>query len=209
MKWTRIVTLVLASILLIAGLVALFARESIENMYLSSKVDEELQNYDKTNKGKDKSAKAEKSKEYFAMPKDKDKVAAKIEIPSADIKEPIYPGEATESQLKKGLAFVDKDENMSDQNVSIAGHNYTDNRDSGFNHLHKIEKGDKIYVSFKGEKSTYKLTQSKEVKPDESEVLEDDKSSKKDVITLITCEDYDAKSDKWLTRSVYTAEKVS
>lgn len=98
---------------------------------------------------------------------------------------------------------------MSDQNVSIAGHNYTDNRNKGFNNLHKIKKGDKIYISFKGEKSTYKLTQSKEVKPDESEVLEDDKSSKKDVITLITCEDYDAKSDKWLTRSVYTAEKVS
>jgi sortase A len=185
------------------------SQRAIENAYLNKKVDEELQNYDKTNKGKDKSAKAEKSKEYFAIPKDKDKVAAKIEIPSAKIKEPIYPGDATKSQLEKGLAFVEKDENMRDQNVSIAGHNYTDNRNKGFNHLHKIKKGDKIYISFKGEKSTYKLTQSKEVKPDESEVLEDDKSSKKDVITLITCEDYDAKSDKWLTRSVYTAEKVS
>ena len=207
MKWTRIVTLILASILLIAGLVALFARESIENAYLSNKADNELQKYEDENKKKDKPE--SDSKSDFAIPKDKDKVAAKIEIPNAKIKEPIYPGDATKSQLKKGLAFVEKDENMSDQNVSIAGHNYTDNRNKGFNHLHKIEKGDKIYVSFKGEKSTYKLTQSKDVKPDESEVLEDDKSSKKDVITLITCEDYDSKSDKWLTRSVYTAEKVS
>ena len=209
MKWTRVLTLILASILLIAGLVALLAREQIENAYLNKKVDEELQNYDKTNKGKDKSAKAEKPKEYFAIPKDKDKVAAKIEIPSAKIKEPIYPGDATKSQLEKGLVFVEKDENMRDQNVSIAGHNYTDNRNKGFNNLHKIKKGDKIYVSFKGKKSTYKLTQSKDVKPNESDVLEDDKSSKKDVITLITCDDYDSKTDKWLTRSVYTAEKVS
>ena len=207
MKWTRIVTLILASILLIAGLVALFARESIENMYLSNKADNELQKYDNENKKKDKPK--SNSKSYFAIPKDKDKVAAKIEIPSAKIKEPIYPGDATKSQLEKGLAFVEKDENMSDQNVSIAGHNYTDNRDSGFNHLRKIKKGDKIYISFKGEKSTYKLTQSKDVKPDESDVLEDDKSNKKDVITLITCDDYDSKTDKWLTRSVYTAEKVS
>ena len=207
MKWTRIVTLVLASILLIAGLVALFARESIENMYLSSKADNELQKYDNENKETDKPK--SDSKSDFAIPKDKDKVAAKIEIPSAKIKEPIYPGDATKSQLEKGLAFVEKDENMRDQNVSIAGHNYTDNRDKGFNNLHKIKKGDKIYISFKGEKSTYKLTQSKDVKPDESDVLEDDKSNKKDVITLITCDDYDSKTDKWLTRSVYTAEKVS
>lgn len=207
MKWTRIVTLILASILLIAGLAALFARESIENMYLSSQTDKELQKYDNENKKKDKPK--SNSKSYFAIPKDKDKVAAKIEIPSAKIKEPIYPGDATKSQLEKGLAFVEKDENMRDQNVSIAGHNYTDNRNKGFNNLHKIKKGDKIYVSFKGKKSTYKLTQSKDVKPDESDVLEDDKSNKKDVITLITCDDYDSETDKWLTRSVYTAEKVS
>lgn len=207
MKWTRIVTLILASILIIAGLVALFARESIENMYLSSQTDKELQKYENENKKKDKPK--SDSKSDFAIPKDKDKVAAKIEIPSTKIKEPIYPGDATKSQLEKGLAFVEKDENMRDQNVSIAGHNYTDNRNKGFNHLHKIKKGDKIYVSFKGKKSTYKLTQSKDVKPNESDVLEDDKSSKKDVITLITCDDYDSKTDKWLTRSVYTAEKVS
>lgn len=207
MKWTRIVTLVLASILLIAGLVALFARESIENAYLSIQTDKALQKYEDENKNKDKPK--SDSKSYYAIPKDKDKVVAKIEIPSAKIKEPIYPGDATKSQLEKGLAFVDKDENMSDQNVSIAGHNYTDNRNKGFNNLHKIKKGDKIYVSFKGKKSTYKLTQSKDVKPDESDVLEDDKSNKKDVITLITCDDYDSKTEKWLTRSVYTAEKVS
>lgn len=207
MKWTRIVTLVLASILLIAGLVALFARESIENAYLNSQTDKALQKYEDENKNKDKPK--SDSKSDFAIPKDKDKVAAKIEIPSSKIKEPIYPGNATKSQLEKGLAFVDKDENMSDQNVSIAGHNYTDNRNKGFNHLYKMKKGDKIYISFKGKKSTYKLTQSKDVKPNESDVLEDDKSSKKDVITLITCDDYDSKTDKWLTRSVYTAEKVS
>lgn len=207
MKWTRIVTLVLASILLIAGLVALFARESIENAYLNSQTDKALQKYEDENKNKDKPK--SDSKSYYAIPKDKDKVAAKIEIPSSKIKEPIYPGNATKSQLEKGLAFVDKDENMSDQNVSIAGHNYTDSRNKGFNHLYKMKEGDKIYVSFKGKKSTYKLTQSKDVKPDESDVLEDDKSNKKDVITLITCDDYDSKTEKWLTRSVYTAEKVS
>ena len=76
MKWTRIVTLILASILLIAGLVALFARESIENMYLSSQTDKELQKYDNENKKKDKPK--SNSKSYFAIPKDKDKVAAKI-----------------------------------------------------------------------------------------------------------------------------------
>ena len=51
-------------------------------------------------------------------------MAGYISVPDAEIKEPVYPGPATPEQLNRGVSFAEKDESLSDQNISIAGHTF-------------------------------------------------------------------------------------
>ncbi|MGT2398087.1 sortase [Staphylococcus aureus] len=47
-------------------------------------------------------------------------MAGYIEIPDADIKEPVYPGPATPEQLNRGVSFAEENESLNYQNISIA-----------------------------------------------------------------------------------------
>ena len=51
-------------------------------------------------------------------------MAGYIEVPDAQIKEPVYPGPATPEQLNRGVSFAEGDESLNQQNISIAGHTF-------------------------------------------------------------------------------------
>ena len=65
------------------------------------------------------------SKSTPKIPSDKSKMAGYIEVPDAQIKEPVYPGPATPEQLNRGVSFAEGDESLNQQNISIAAVSYT------------------------------------------------------------------------------------
>lgn len=67
-------------------------------------------------------------------------MAGYISVPDAEIKEPVYPGPATPEQLNRGVSFAEKDESLSDQNISIAGHTFTDRPHYQFTNLKAAKK---------------------------------------------------------------------
>lgn len=62
-------------------------------------------------------------------------MAGYIEVPDAQIKEPVYPGPATPEQLNRGVSFAEGDESLNQQNISIAGHTFTDRPHYQFTNL--------------------------------------------------------------------------
>ncbi len=67
---------------------------------------EKIEQYDKN--VKEQASKDKKQQAKPLIPKDKSKVAGYIEIPDADIKEPVYPGPATPEQLNQGVSLQKK-----------------------------------------------------------------------------------------------------
>ena len=73
-------------------------------------------------------------------------MAGYIEVPDAEIKEPVYPGPATPEQLNRGVSFAEGDESLDQQNIAIAGHTFTDRPHYQFTNLKAAKKGVK-YIS--------------------------------------------------------------
>ncbi len=71
----------------------------IDNYLHDKDKDEKIEQYDKN--VKEQASKDNKQQAKPQIPKDKSKVAGYIEIPDADIKEPVYPGPATPEQLNR------------------------------------------------------------------------------------------------------------
>lgn len=91
-KWTnRLMTI--AGVVLILVAAYLFAKPHIDNYLHDKDKDEKIEQYDKN--VKEQASKDKKQQAKPQIPKDKSKVAGYIEIPDADIKEPVYPGPAT------------------------------------------------------------------------------------------------------------------
>ena len=84
--------------------------------------------------------------------KDKSKMAGYIEVPDAEIKEPVYPGPATPEQLNRGVSFAEGDESLDQQNIAIAGHTFTDRPHYQFTNLKAAKKGSKVYFKVGNEK---------------------------------------------------------
>ncbi|RIM55744.1 sortase, partial [Staphylococcus arlettae] len=70
------------------------------------------------------------------------------------------------------------------------------------------KKGDEVTLKVGKETRKYKITSIKDVDPYAVQVL-DEMNKDKQQLTLITCDDYDEKTGKWLTRSIYVAEQVA
>ncbi|MEL3779550.1 class A sortase SrtA, partial [Staphylococcus epidermidis] len=83
------------------------------------------------------------------IPSDKSKMAGYIEVPDAQIKEPVYPGSTTPEQLNKqlnrGVSFAEGDESLNQQNISIAGHTFTNRPHYQFTNLKSAKIGSKVY----------------------------------------------------------------
>ena len=196
--------MIFIGIVLIFGGIFLMTKPYVDNFIQSITSDKAVEKYQSEHKA-DKDNKKEKKTPQ--IPKDKDKIAGTIEVPDAKIKEPIYPGDATPEQLNKGISFAEEDESMDDQNISIAGHTSNIQKDFQFTSLDKAKEGSKVYLTVDGEKRTYKMTDIRNVKPNEGDVM-DEKKGKKDRITLITCDNYNEETGELEDRQIFVAEEA-
>jgi LPXTG-site transpeptidase (sortase) family protein len=88
-------------------------------------------------------------------------------------------------------------------NTGIAGHVYLPNGEQGpFANLGQLRWGDAIYIHAWGQRYHYEVRSSARVRPDKLDVLS---HTDRDWITLITCEDYDQRTDQFRTRLVVKA----
>ena len=95
-QWmNRLITLI--GVLLIILAIYLFSKPYIDNYLHEKDNDHKIENYDKKEKEQTKT-----SKSTPKIPSDKSKMAGYIEVPDAQIKEPVYPGPATPEQLNRG-----------------------------------------------------------------------------------------------------------
>lgn len=135
--------------------------------------------------------------------KSNDHMVGYLKIPVADISEPIFKGPATEENLRNGLSLVDKGEQLNEQNVSIAGHR-VEGTGIRFNNLTRAKVGDKVEMITLNKRKIYKITEIKNVKPTQVDVLEEHKG-KPNQLTLITCDTYNPETLLFEERMIYTA----
>ncbi|QDW90880.1 class A sortase SrtA [Staphylococcus chromogenes] len=197
-RLSRILMPLLGVILILGGLYLVF-RPQVDAFFTKQENNNKIEEYQ-----------ASQNKSSFQntnIPKDKSKVVGVLSVPSVDIKEPVYPGPATPEQLDRGVSFAEENESLKDQNISLAGHtDYSMNYQ--FTKLHGAKKGDEVTLKVGKETRKYKITSIKDVDPYAVQVL-DEMNKDKQQLTLITCDDYDEKTGKWLTRSIYVAEEVA
>ncbi|PTF97886.1 class A sortase SrtA [Staphylococcus chromogenes] len=197
-RLSRILMPLLGVILILGGLYLVF-RPQVDAFFTKQENNNKIEEYQ-----------ASQNKSSFQntnIPKDKSKVVGVLSVPSVDIKEPVYPGPATPEQLDRGVSFAEEKESLKDQNISLAGHtDYSMNYQ--FTKLHGAKKGDEVTLKVGKETRKYKITSIKDVDPYAVQVL-DEMNKDKQQLTLITCDDYDEKTGKWLTRSIYVAEEVA
>ncbi|MBU5272092.1 class A sortase SrtA [Staphylococcus caprae] len=201
-KWTsHLMTFI--GVLLIILAIYLFAKPHIDNYFHDKDNNNKIEQYDKDEK-KDVSTKHKKP----TIPKDKSKMAGYIEVPDAEIKEPVYPGPATPEQLNRGVSFAEGDESLDQQNIAIAGHTFTDRPHYQFTNLKAAKKGSKVYFKVGNEVRKYKMTKIHDVDPTEVKVLDEHKG-KKNQLTLITCDDYNEQTGVWEKRKIFVATQVN
>ncbi|MDT0716236.1 class A sortase SrtA [Staphylococcus chromogenes] len=197
-RLSRILMPLLGVILILGGLYLVF-RPQVDAFFTKQENNNKIEEYQ-----------ASQNKSSFQntnISKDKSKVVGVLSVPSVDIKEPVYPGPATPEQLDRGVSFAEEKESLKDQNISLAGHtDYSMNYQ--FTKLHGAKKGDEVTLKVGKETRKYKITSIKDVDPYAVQVL-DEMNKDKQQLTLITCDDYDEKTGKWLTRSIYVAEEVA
>lgn len=201
-KWTnRLMTIVGVILILVA--IYLFAKPHIDNYFQEKDNSNKIEKYDKTeskqnNHSKDKAVE---------IPKDKSKMVGYIKVPDAEIEEPVYPGPATPEQLNRGVSFAEGNESLSDQNISIAGHTFTDRPHYQFTNLKAAKKGSKVYFKVGNETRKYKMTSIRDVDPSDVKVLDEHKGEKNQ-LTLITCDNYNKETGVWEKRKIFVAKEI-
>jgi sortase A len=128
-------------------------------------------------------------------------VNAILSIPEIKLKEPIFQG-TTEEHLKNGVAVVEKDEDFTRNNLSIAGHKMNA-YGVLFNRLHELEIGSQIEVKTSDKVKKYMVTERFTVAPNEVSILEE---TVEETITLITCESYNWNTYEFEERLVIRGE---
>lgn len=199
-KWiNRLLAVVGVGLIIFA--IYLFAKPYIDNYLTEKNKDQQIEKYNKSEKSDSHTSKKP------TIPKDKSKMAGYISIPDAQIKEPVYPGPATPEQLNRGVSFAEENESLDDQNISIAGHTFTDRPHYQFTNLKAAKKGSKVYFKVGDETRKYKMTSIQDVNPDQIEVLDEHKGEKNQ-LTLITCDDYNPDTGEWEKRKIFVAQEI-
>lgn len=108
-----------------------------------------------------------------------------IEIESVNLKNVIV--ESTDTEYLRYHVCHFKESVMPGEygNFALAGHSSTYYYNQVFNEVHKVEVGDKIKITTVNDEFVYTITETKVVKSNEIEVLDQDMSKKE--ITLVTC----------------------
>ena len=134
----------------------------------------------------------------------KDDMAGIIKIESAGISEPIYYGELTEEKLRNGVSMLESTDSLDMQNVPIAGHR-VEGAGIRFNYIDRAEKGDTIEIITRDGKREYEITDIFEVTPDRVDILQQSEGDPQ-ILTLITCEDYNPDTLLFEKRLIVQAE---
>lgn len=201
-KWTnRLMTIVGVILILVA--IYLFAKLYIDNYFHEKDNSDKIEKYDKTESKQNNHSK----NKAVEIPKDKSKMAGYIKVPDAEIEEPVYPGPATPEQLNRGVSFAEGNESLSDQNISIAGHTFTDRPHYQFTNLKAAKKGSKVYFKVGNETRKYKMTSIRDVDPSDVKVLDEHKGEKNQ-LTLITCDNYNKETGVWEKRKIFVAKEI-
>ena len=139
---------------------------------------------------------------YLQMLKlDGSDVMATIEIPSIDVKLPIYHGTSDEV-LKKGIGHLSSSSlpvGGKGTHTILTGHTgYSSVK--MFSDINKLKKGDIFKINVLGEALCYKVDNIATVLPQDTELLQID--SEKDYATLVTCTPFGVNSHRLLVRGV-------
>lgn len=148
--------------------------------------------------------------EYFDILDIDDGIMGTVEIPSINVKLPIYHGES-EDVLKKGAAHLEKTSfpiGGADTRACISAHSgYPAQK--FFDDIDELETDDIIHITILNQKLTYKVFDREVVEPDEIEKLKVEKG--RDLLTLITCYPYGINSHRLLVHAhrVQNIEKTA
>lgn len=122
-----------------------------------------------------------------------------IHIPGINVKLPIYHGVSTQA-LEKGVGHLPASSfpvQGEGNHAVLTGHTGLPSA-SLFTDLHKMQEGDRFYVSIGGTSVTYQVDQIKVVLPNETEDLQ--AVPGEDYCTLVTCTPYGVNSHRLLVR---------
>lgn len=130
-----------------------------------------------------------------------------LKIPAADINEPLLKGPATQVNLKNGVTLVEKGEQLSEQNVAIAGHR-VEGAGIRFNYLDRAKKGDIVTILTRDGEKNYKIYDIFDVNPSQVDVLKEHKGQPQE-LTLITCDSYNPDTLLFEKRMIVKARIVT
>lgn len=222
----KLISILAGSLVLVIGLI-IVGYPFISNMLMSMNADSEVQNYlnttssasaDTLNKELKKAQKYnkgllgnvdlgdpfsqqdnKKDNYYNILNLEGNSVMASLEIPSINIKLPIYHGTSSEV-LEKGIGHM--------RNTSfpvggkgthsvLTGHTGASNFKT-FTDLNKLKKGDKFYIYVLNQVLAYEVDNIAVVLPSDTSLLKIDEN--KDQVTLVTCTPYGVNSHRLLVR---------
>lgn len=126
-----------------------------------------------------------------------------LTIPKINLNKGFVDRRSQENSVEKNIYIVDGSTypDVDKGNFIVAGHSGIGWK-AFFNDLYKLSKGDEAYVTYKGYKYTYKITNIyKQQKVGKIAIYRD---YEKTTLTLITCTNYDSK-----TQTIYVAELVN
>ena len=126
-----------------------------------------------------------------------------LSIPKINLKKGFLDLRSSENDVEKNILVVNGSTypDVSKGNLILAGHSGTGWK-AFFNDLYKLNINDELYVSYKGKKYTYKITNIyKQEKVGTVAIYRD---YEKTTLTLITCTNFDSK-----TQTIYISELVS
>lgn len=131
-------------------------------------------------------------------------MAGIINIPVADITEPIFYGDLTENKLKNGVSFINSTDSLDMQNIPIAGHR-VEGVGIRFNYLDRVSLGDSVEIITNSETRHYTITEVFDVPPTQVDVLQQQPGQNQE-LTLITCDGYDPNTGLFERRMIVKAE---
>lgn len=132
-------------------------------------------------------------------------VAGILTVESVGLEEVVYNGPATKEALNKGVTLLEKNVDLTRQNISMAGHR-VEGKDVQFNALEDVKVGDEVRLKLKDHTRIYKFTKIHHVYPTAVNITADFDDT--DRLTLITCDSYDRETNTFKTRAVFIAEFV-
>lgn len=178
--------LILAAVFINSGLLLAavpLATDEYSKYYQSSML-KELENPEKLNPSSVSSATKRDQKSVFVL-----------EIPDIGIKTAVVKGTGF-SDLMKGPGWYTQSDLPGEGNTAVAGHRTMFG--AWFNQLHRLEKGDKIFIYYNGKKFIYTVEEVFKVSPDRIDVIDD---LDYPALTLTTCEPIGRATERLVVRA--------